>query len=230
MTTMVVVQEYAIDAALAAICNEPVVALDTETNITDLMHERYILGWSAYCPSIDTAYYFPYKHTEFLTPGHDNVLPIRQFTPKRVIFHNAKFDRQVFKNSGINLDYIPIDDTMVMSYVLDENPPHGLKELAEIHVSRGSSNDQQAVKALTEGSPPRMKVSDLFTFSSFVASITPSTCQYQCCLPMLVCIFIVGSTILPRSLGVLSNSAQKQLAPATCGLSDTRSVNIAGAK
>lgn len=52
------------------------------------------------------------------------------FKTHRVIFHNAKFDMKIFKQV-LNIDYPEkIDDTMIMSWLLDENRGHGLKELA----------------------------------------------------------------------------------------------------
>lgn len=46
--------------------------------------------------------------------------------------HNFKFDQQMFMHYG--LDFCAIDDTMLMSYVLDgSSHGHGLDELAELH-------------------------------------------------------------------------------------------------
>ncbi|MFZ4761904.1 MAG: DNA polymerase I [Alphaproteobacteria bacterium] len=51
------------------------------------------------------------------------------------ILHNAKFDLQVFAQYGIDL--APLDDTMLMSYVVDGTAHgHGMDELAEIHLGR----------------------------------------------------------------------------------------------
>lgn len=49
------------------------------------------------------------------------------------IAHNAKFDMQMLSKIGID-EITPIDDTMLMSYVLDgSNHGHGLDELAQLY-------------------------------------------------------------------------------------------------
>lgn len=49
------------------------------------------------------------------------------------IAHNAKFDMQMLSKIGID-EVTPIDDTMLMSYVLDgSNHGHGLDELAQLY-------------------------------------------------------------------------------------------------
>lgn len=49
------------------------------------------------------------------------------------IAHNTKYDWQMFANHGIAMN--PVDDTMLMSYVLDgSSHGHGMDELAEIHL------------------------------------------------------------------------------------------------
>ncbi|GAH38908.1 unnamed protein product, partial [marine sediment metagenome] len=51
---------------------------------------------------------------------------------KRVIAQNGKFDSLWIKvKYGVNIDIS--DDTMIMSYLLDENTPNGLKFLASLH-------------------------------------------------------------------------------------------------
>ena len=49
------------------------------------------------------------------------------------IGHNIKFDAQIFARYG--LDLAPVDDTMLLSYVLDAGAHgHGMDELAQIHL------------------------------------------------------------------------------------------------
>ena len=52
------------------------------------------------------------------------------FTKKRVVFHNAKFDLAFFEYH-FNFKFPRFEDTMLLHYMLDENPgTHGLKQLS----------------------------------------------------------------------------------------------------
>ena len=52
------------------------------------------------------------------------------FTKKRVVFHNAKFDVAFFEYH-FNFEFPRIEDTMLLHYLIDENPGgHGLKQLS----------------------------------------------------------------------------------------------------
>ena len=52
------------------------------------------------------------------------------FTKKRVVFHNAKFDVAFFEYH-FNFKFPRIEDTMLLHYLIDENPGgHGLKQLS----------------------------------------------------------------------------------------------------
>ena len=52
------------------------------------------------------------------------------FTKKAVIFHNAKFDMAFFEYH-FNFKFPKFEDTMLLHYLIDENPgTHGLKQLA----------------------------------------------------------------------------------------------------
>lgn len=53
----------------------------------------------------------------------------RRYNHKRFIFHNAKYDLKCIKRAGYAIDEILIEDTMIMSHLLDETRPKGLKEL-----------------------------------------------------------------------------------------------------
>ena len=52
------------------------------------------------------------------------------FRKKRVVFHNAKFDVAFFQYH-FNFEFERIEDTMLLHYLIDENPGgHGLKQLS----------------------------------------------------------------------------------------------------
>lgn len=48
---------------------------------------------------------------------------------KTLVFHNAKFDLQVLKAEGFNIDNIKFEDTLVMAHLIDETMRKGLKDL-----------------------------------------------------------------------------------------------------
>lgn len=108
------------------------IACDTET--TGLYpRDGHILGLSlAYCR--DHAVYI-------LTDVVDEeveVLLQKLFTKKITIFHNAKFDLAMLEYH-FNFEFPRIEDTMLMHYMLNENPgTHGLKQLALKHTKYGN--------------------------------------------------------------------------------------------
>ena len=108
------------------------IACDTET--TGLYpRDGHILGLSlAYCR--DHAVYI-------LTDVVDEEMEIllqKLFTKKITIFHNAKFDLAMLEYH-FNFEFPRIEDTMLMHYMLNENPgTHGLKQLALKHTKYGN--------------------------------------------------------------------------------------------
>ena len=107
------------------------VAVDTET--TGLYpRDGYILGISV---SVDE------DHGVYISTDciDDEVADLLQtlFIEKNVIMHNAKFDLAMLEYH-FNFEFPTIDDTMLMSYMLNEVPGnHGLKGLAIKHTPYG---------------------------------------------------------------------------------------------
>ena len=60
----------------------------------------------------------------------NSLKPILESATYPKVFQNAKFDRLVFKNQGINLKGV-VFDTMLASYVLNPATQHGMDALAE---------------------------------------------------------------------------------------------------
>tara|TARA_E500000318_G_C3567988_1_gene216556 strand:+ start:3814 stop:5898 length:2085 start_codon:yes stop_codon:yes gene_type:complete len=61
-----------------------------------------------------------------------------------LVFHNAKFDLRALETMGVELDWRGrVEDTMIMSHVLNNIGSHGLKDLAKFHLLR--KNDEQVV-------------------------------------------------------------------------------------
>lgn len=114
-------------------------ALDTETNTKDYVcgpsNKFKIVGislsWGAY-----NNYYIPLGHERDedidsqlpLDIVVNYLKPILEKTDIRLIFHNAKFDMHVLARIGIYTKTKDIFDTMIASWLCDENSPNGLKE------------------------------------------------------------------------------------------------------
>ena len=100
------------------------VALDSET--TGLYpRDGHILGISLCFDGVQGAYI----NTECFDETTEALLQ-ELFTKKTVIFHNAKFDVAFFEYH-FNFNFPSIEDTMLLHYLIDENPGgHGLKPLS----------------------------------------------------------------------------------------------------
>ena len=100
------------------------VALDSET--TGLYpRDGYMLGLSLSYDGVKGAYI----DTECFDETTEALLQ-ELFDKKTVIFHNAKFDLAFFEYH-FNFNFPSIEDTMLLHYLIDENPgTHGLKQLA----------------------------------------------------------------------------------------------------
>lgn len=137
---MIVDTHLKVDHFVECLKRTKFLAIDTETNLTDKYHERFLVGVS-FCTDDEDTFYIPVGHRiEQLGLFSNNDVnfadwkeAIVRAIPEEVnlIFHNAKFDLSILKRSGLNLCGQYIDDTMLMSHFLDEYPPHGLKELGK---------------------------------------------------------------------------------------------------
>ncbi|WP_173974939.1 DNA polymerase I [Magnetospirillum sp. LM-5] len=136
-----------VEAATAA----GIVALDTETTGLDPLRAELVGLSLAVAPG--RACYIPVKHTtgeaqgslllgDGGAPKAPDILPRAQtlaalaplLADRSVlkVGHNIKYDLQVLAQAGLSV--APIDDTMLLSYVLDGGSHgHGLDELAQLH-------------------------------------------------------------------------------------------------
>jgi DNA polymerase-1 len=69
-----------------------------------------------------------------------------------VVFHNAKFDLTVLEQAGLRFpSNIQIYDTMLMHHLIDENPPHALKQLAQKYLGYQEAPEfQKRIKAMAK--------------------------------------------------------------------------------
>ncbi len=130
----------AFDTWLAKLQAADLVALDTETTSLDEMRAE-IVGIS-FSITPGEAAYIPLTHDYPDAPTQlprDDVLvklkPWLEDPTKHKLGQHIKYDRHVFANHGVEVQGYA-HDTMLQSYVLEVNKPHGLSSLAERHLGR----------------------------------------------------------------------------------------------
>lgn len=128
------------DAWLAKLEAAELTAIDTETTSLDEMVAQ-IVGIS-FSVTPGEAAYIPLTHNYPDAPTQlpiDEVLaklkPWLENADKKKLGQHIKYDRHVFANHGIEVQGYA-HDTMLQSYVLEVNKPHGLSSLAERHLGR----------------------------------------------------------------------------------------------
>ncbi|BDT72887.1 DNA polymerase I [Comamonadaceae bacterium OS-4] len=130
----------ALDALIARIQAAPLTALDTETTSLDEMRAEIVgisfsiePGKGAYIP---VAHRYPGAPEQL---DRDAVLaklkPWLENPHTLKLGQHIKYDRHVFANHGIEVQGYA-HDTMLQSYVLEADKPHGLASLAERHLGR----------------------------------------------------------------------------------------------
>ncbi|MBF0093623.1 MAG: DNA polymerase I [Alphaproteobacteria bacterium] len=142
-----------LDRWIAAARSKGVVAVDTETDSLDSIAAALVGVSLALEPG--RACYIPLRHVApeaqgslDLTGGSAAADPVQIPVAEALarlgplledpgvlkVGHNIKFDLQVFATEGLRV--APLDDTMVMSYVLDgADHGHGMDELARLHLN-----------------------------------------------------------------------------------------------
>lgn len=139
------------------------IAIDTETNFTDLYAQRYCMGISvafrkpgfvipedpfdidAVIDGIET-WYIPIAHNSWMVKENINFsLPPDFFHGPVVIFHNAKFDLAVLKKLGLTFPG-KFYDTMLMAHLIDENRfSYGLDSISTSLIGFAKAKEQQRV-------------------------------------------------------------------------------------
>ncbi|MDT7516092.1 DNA polymerase I [Rhodoferax mekongensis] len=130
----------ALDALIERIQAAPLTALDTETTSLDEMRAE-IVGIS-FSTEPGKGAYIPVAHRYPGAPeqlDRDAVLaklkPWLENPQAFKLGQHIKYDRHVFANQGIEVQGYA-HDTMLQSYVLEADKPHGLASLAERHLGR----------------------------------------------------------------------------------------------
>jgi DNA polymerase-1 len=128
---------------IAAAYESGILCFDTET--TSLTPAKAALVGISLSYKVGKAAYIPLAHTQEMDLLGESKNAIEQLPKKKVIellkplledesvlkvAHNAKYDWQMFAKEGVHIT--PIDDTMLISYVLDgTSHPHGMDYLSE---------------------------------------------------------------------------------------------------
>ena len=114
-------------------------AFDTETNTLQVAGENkeficvgISISWGRF-----NNYYIPmghrrvedYKRNLSIEVVQEYLQPIFNREDVRIIGHNLKYDMHVLKRIGISIATKDFFDTMLASWILDENTPNGLKQI-----------------------------------------------------------------------------------------------------
>ena len=127
--------ENELSELISKIEQESEISIDTETSSLD-PHQAELIGISI-SPKIGEAYYIPLNHKNFKNLNEKNVLKklqnILEDKSIKKIGQNIKFDYIILYHRGIDIE--PLEDTMLMSYVLDAGKNrHNMDTLSEIHL------------------------------------------------------------------------------------------------
>ena len=126
-----------LDKLMKACSDKKIFAFDTETDSTDSI-KASLVGVSI-CLDINTAFYIPINHHKTDTQVDLKTLILKLqnlFINKNitVIGQNIKYDMNVLYKYGITME-CKIQDTMIMSYIIDSSGKHDLDSLAEKHLN-----------------------------------------------------------------------------------------------
>lgn len=146
--------------AKTVLLDSEITAVDTET----AGFSGPIIGISTHCEIVgrdgmEVSFYFPFRHEHDynLFKNVEN-LPVEwlkelkgvfERKDAKWIFHNFKFDLQKFWREGIDFPG-EVVDTMLMSWMIDENTPNDLKGLGKRFVSDDAKHEQDHITSLTK--------------------------------------------------------------------------------
>ena len=135
-------------------------AFDTETNTLRVLSNtkdfRIVgisISWGAY-----NNYYIPLGHRR--VEDADNQLPVDKVVKYlkpvferedvRIIGHNLKFDFHVIARLGIFVKTRDVFDTMIASWLCDENSPNGLKENSKMYLGIDQTHFSDVMDTITK--------------------------------------------------------------------------------
>ena len=138
------------EAALEEICQNDIIAYDTETTGLNVRKDK-VIGFSFTCTP-NSGWYLPLhvwdkNNQELLAQGGEEIADIllKELAKKKLIMHNASFDVRVTANSlGINLLNALYADTQLMIHTLREEGPFALKDNAVLLARELGLDNQDA--------------------------------------------------------------------------------------
>lgn len=125
------------------------IAFDTET--TGLTQSAEIIGFSVAADE-NKAFYVILSHWDGSKLVYTDVQGVKEFfmflSTKSLIMHNAIFDCKMVKRQ-FSVDLMPAlhTDTMILSHLLNENIPWGLKDLGRYYFGDSSIKEKQEMDA-----------------------------------------------------------------------------------
>lgn len=177
------IREY-IDCAIT----NGIIAVDTETNGLDRIDGK-IAGVCLYTPG-QKGVYIPVRHESFMTGIElkTNISPEfmhEQFERMnksniKYVLHNAKFDMHILWWM-LKVKIIPYWDTLIGGYMLNENEPHGLKQLYKKYVDNADEDSKVAsFNSLFKGIEFNKVPPDVaYMYASFDPIMTYELYQFQ---------------------------------------------------
>lgn len=150
--------------------------IDTETDSLDFMIAR-LVGISL-ATDAGEACYIPLQHQDLSInqlPFEDTLEKIKAITQNQTIKkigQNIKYDMHVLKNYGLNF-FGEIEDTMLMSYVLDSTESHGMDKLSSKHLNHECISFESIVgKGVNQLTFDQINISDAFIYAAEDADVT----------------------------------------------------------
>lgn len=138
-------------------------AFDTETNTlrVNSFHSAFVCVGISISWGDKHNYYIPLGHRRIEDYGRqldldivvEYLKPAFERTDVRIIGQNLKFDMHVMARLGIHIKTKDLIDIMIMSWLIDENTPNGLKENSAYYLGI----DQTHFKEVTESVPKEVK-------------------------------------------------------------------------
>lgn len=157
---MIVTQDFIPELKLRLQREKELIAIDTETNITNRYHERYLLGISLAVSG--ESYYIPVGHGSITGEDPRNVsVPsdlLKDLQAPLALF-NAKFDFHVLLNAGIEIPRTSFYDGMLMCHLIYEDEfQFSLAAMSKKYLGQESKKDTELAGAIRavgwENTPP----------------------------------------------------------------------------
>lgn len=173
-----------IDCAIA----NGIIAVDTETNGLDRIDGK-IAGVCLYTPG-QKGIYIPIRHESYMTGIELKTNVAVDFMKEqfermnkskvKYILHNAKFDMHILWWM-LKVKIIPYWDTLIGGYLLNENEPHGLKQLYKKYVDNADEDSKVAsFNSLFKGIEFNKVPPDVaYMYASFDPIMTYELYQFQ---------------------------------------------------